>query len=281
MAGALLLSLLGVHTIARHQGWLSDRMAPEELAALLEPHLRVARPAGDGPFPAALLFSGCDGPMDNLDRWSAALVDAGYLTVVVDSHTPRNLRDYEEWRLVCLGQILPGTERSGDVLVGMALAARLPDVDAGRLTLIGMSHGGWSIMDLLTRDLQSEPPVNLRRLPTGLQEEPLDAVEAVVLVYPWCGLASRARHFRWTSEAPVLFLLARFDVIAPSYECELIAQSLQDEGRHVETMIFRNATHGFDQFHRSPLSPLRFDAEATEAAIGRAIRFMKAAAPPS
>lgn len=268
---------LGAHTIARHNGWFTERMTPAALATMLEPYYRISKPDGAGPFPAALLYSGCDGPANNLDLWSEALLDAGYVTIVVDSHTPRDLLNYEAWRLVCAGQLLPGTERSGDVLVSLAYAADLADVDPDRLTLIGMSHGGWSIMDLLTRDIHDEPPINLTRLEEEAADRALNGVEAVILVYPWCGLASRARHFAWTNNAPVLFLLARFDTIAPSFECELIARSLEEDGRHVETLIFRDATHGYDQKHRSTISPLRFDAEATSTSIERAIQFMQAA----
>lgn len=273
----MVVAALGLHTLARHQGWLTDRMSPEALTEFLEPHFRIEKPDGEGPFPAALLFSGCDGPANNLPRWSAALVAAGYVTLVVDSHTPRDLIDYEAWRLVCAGQLLPAPERAGDVLVGMAYAAALPFVDADRLTLIGMSHGGWSIMDLMTRDLPREMPVNLRRLPAGLGTDPLAHVEALVLVYPWCGLASRARHYDWVGRAPILFLLARADTIAPSAECELVARALRAEGKSVEVEIFDGVTHGYDQDHASPLSPLRFDAEATAQSIDRALAFMKAA----
>ncbi|MEO1119910.1 MAG: dienelactone hydrolase family protein [Pseudomonadota bacterium] len=100
------------------------------------------------------------------------------------------------------------------------------------------------------------------------------AVEAVVLMYPWCGLASRARFSEWRNPAPVLFILAREDTIAPAYECRLIAQAMQDDGVDVEVMVFDDVTHGFDQVDHGSLSTLAFDAEATAAAIERAVEFV-------
>ncbi|MEM8662709.1 MAG: dienelactone hydrolase family protein [Pseudomonadota bacterium] len=274
---AALVAALGLHTLARHQGWLSDRLSPQALAAFLDPHTVVKTPPGDGPFPAVLLFSGCDGVHENLDLWSDAFLAEGYASVIVDSHTPRDLLDLEAWRLVCAGQLLPGPERSGDVLATMAAVSAQPDIDGDRLTLVGMSHGGWSIMDLMTRELEGEPPVNLATLPDAYRQG-VQGVEAVVLVYPWCGLASRARHFPWQNGAPVLFLLAELDVIAPSGECEIVAGSMATEGHPVETVMYAGATHGFDQQHSSPLSVLRFDAEITRDAIARGVRFVEAAA---
>lgn len=274
---AVLLGVVGAHTAARLEGWIADRVEPSELATFLRPHTRVEKPAGAGPFPTALLFSGCDGPMDNLDRWASALVEAGWAAILVDSHTPRGYQDYELWRLVCAGQLMPGPERAGDVLVSIAEATTLDFVDADRLALVGFSHGGWSIMELLALDSKGRLPINLSRRPEALEGRGLSGVGAVVLVYPWCGLVNRARHEGWAQEAPVLFILAELDIIAPAFECELAASLLQRQGRDVETIMFDGATHGFDQEHRSAVSPLVFDPEATREAITRGIEFMNEA----
>jgi len=277
VAAGLVVAAAGVHTTGRFLGWFIDRMQPEALSALLSPHYVVSRPEGDGPFPTAILFHGCDGPKDNMARWSRELVAAGWAALVVDSHTPRGYLDLATWRLVCTGQLLPGSERAGDVLVAMADAARMPFVDADRMALIGMSHGGWSITELLALGPPERLPVNLSAMPEALQDRGLASIEAVVLVYPWCGLANRARHEGWEHDAPVLFILARLDIIAPSFECELLADTLREQGRTVETVVYDRVTHGFDQEDRSEWSVLEYDAEATAHAIDRALSFLDAA----
>jgi len=272
---AVVVLALGVHTVGRFQGWFIEPLAPRELSALLRPHYSIAKPAGNGPFPAALLYHGCDGPKDNMQRWSERLVESGWAAIVVDSHTPRGYLDLARWRLVCTGQLLPGPERAGDVLVSLTDAAKMPFVDADRIALIGMSHGGWSIMELLSLDPPEEVPVSLARSPGAPRRDPLESVDAVVLVYPWCGLANRARHEGWDHPAPALFMLVETDMVAPSFECELLAQTLAEQGRDVEVVVYEGVTHGFDQSSRSDFSLLRFDPETTEDAIDRTIRFLE------
>ena len=136
------------------------------------PYYRVLRPPGEGPFPTALLYSGCDGPQDNLERWAAMLNARGWAAIIVDSHGPRGFSDYEVWRLVCAGQLFMGSERAGDVLVSIDDARRMPFVDPDRMALVGASHGGWAIMDLLALDPPRRLPFNLSALPDGRAGRP-------------------------------------------------------------------------------------------------------------
>ncbi|MDQ0316323.1 dienelactone hydrolase family protein [Amorphus orientalis] len=272
------LAALGLNTIAHHRGWTVERLDPDALSAMLSPAYKVFRPGGDGPFPTALLFSGCDGPHDNMERWADALVADGWAAIIVDSHGPRGYDDYEAWRLVCVGQLMTGGERAGDVLVALADAREMAFVDRDRLALIGMSHGGWSIMDLLALDAENRLPLNLRSRPGDANDPPLSGVRAAVLVYPWCGPTNRAVDAGWDHPAPVLFVLADDDMIAPARDCRAVEQTLRDTGHDVEELSFSGVTHGFDQQHRTPLSNLRFDPEATTEAISTAIRFLNDAA---
>lgn len=282
----LLVAGVALNTIGTYRGWTVERVEPEALSAELSPFYAVYKPDGDGPFPTALLHSGCDGPHDNMERWANALVADGWAAVVVDSHAPRGLDDLEAWRLVCLGQILSGAERAGDVLVSLEDARKLPFVDRDRMALVGMSHGGWSIMDLLALDAGDELPLNLSRTPGAPDDPPLAGVKAVVLVYPWCGPTNRAVEAGWRHEAPVLFVLADDDMIAPAADCRAVADTLSDMGRSVEIESFAGVTHGFDQQARAVPSTLVFDEAATAATLTRATGFLNAAigrtsAPPA
>ena len=272
-------ALIG-NTVAGYLGWTAQRVSKAELSGLLSPYYEVHKPAGDGPFPTALLYSGCDGVHDNMARWADMLVHNGWAAIVVDSHTPRDYADNEWWRLICTGQLLTGAERAGDVVVTLADAREMDFVDKDRMALIGMSHGGWSIMDLLALDTTGRLPFNLRGMSSDDVGEALSGVRALVLVYPWCGLANRARQTVWQNEAPILFLLATDDIIAPSDECIEIANALEAAGHTVETRLFSGVTHGFDQSNRSVLSPLQFDPVATATALRTAANFLAKVAPP-
>ena len=58
-----------------------------------EPSIRLtgylAKPVGDGPFPAVVFMHGCAGIGDGTVVWSDRLVAWGYVVLSVDSYTPR------------------------------------------------------------------------------------------------------------------------------------------------------------------------------------------------
>jgi dienelactone hydrolase len=268
------LGALGVNTLRGPMGWSMAAHSPVALAETLAPAYRITRPEGAGPFPTALLFSGCDGPKDNVVRWGEMLNANGWAAIIVDSHGPRGFSDYEVWRLVCAGQLFMGSERAGDVLVSIADARAMRFVDPDRMVLIGSSHGGWAIMDLLALDPPRRLPTNLATLPRGSAPDPLAGVVGAILLYPYCGQANRARRDGWRRPIPTLFLLSADDAIAPSGPCLRIAERLEAHGLPVETVMFEGVTHGWDQQDRSPLSPLEFNPEATAKAMAIARDFL-------
>jgi dienelactone hydrolase len=277
---AVLAAAVGLNTLRAWLGWSAVSYAPDELAAKLRPGYAVTRPPGDGPFPTALLFSGCDGPKGNLDRLAATLAEAGWASVVVDGHGPRGLDTVEQWRLVCAGQLLTGAERAADVAVALADVRRLDFVDPDRLALIGASHGGWAVLDLLALAHAGETPPLLRTWPPGMAERGLAAVRAAVLFYPYCGPLSRAATADWTTRVPLLFLLVANDRIAPAADCLALVERLRARGAAAEVVTFEGVTHGFDQADKSPLSTLRYDAEATARALARTVAFLREPAAP-
>lgn len=284
---AFWLVVVAGNSLGRYLGWIVPPAPPERIAAALRPYYRVMAPPGEGPFPTALLYSGCDGPRDNMASWAAMLNMRGWAAIIVDSHTPRDYQDYEVWRLICAGQLMMGSERAADVLVSIYDARRMPIVDPGRIVLIGASHGGWSIMELFAFEKAWRLPFGLAALPEGGDEHPLDGVVGAILLYPYCGAANRARRSGWSIEIPTLFLLAGRDAIAPASDCLAVADRLAGAGMPIETRVFANATHGFDQQQRAPFSMLEFDPAITAEAFAVAGAFLDrvgaptAAAPPS
>ena len=270
----LWFAVVAGNSVGRYMGWMVPAESPGALAEQLRPYYRIAKPEGPGPFPTALLYSGCDGPSDAAERWSQMLVARGWAAIAVDSHGPRDFVDSDIWRLICAGQLLMGSERAGDVLVSIYDARRLPFVDPDRLALVGASHGGWAIMELLAFEKVWRLPFNLTALPDGAVEHPLQGVRGIVLVYPYCGAANRARRIGWRWPAPTLFLLAENDSIAPTNDCLEVAETLDGQGADVQTVVFPGATHGFDQQSRKPFSTLVFDPEIAAEALELAGDFL-------
>jgi dienelactone hydrolase len=273
VVGVLLLAV-GGNMVGRYTGLTVPRLAPQTVADMLRPHMVVTRPAGEGPFPTALLLSGCDGPRDNMGTWAEALAARGWASVMVDSHTPRGFTELQLWRLICAGQLLTGAERAGDIAAGLAHARTLPFVDDGRIALIGASHGGWAILEYLSMADHGQVPLTLERWPEGMAENPLDGIAAAVLFYPYCGQLSRASRRGWDSRMPVLFLLARGDTIADETDCLKVVEREAGRGLPIESHVYEGVTHGFDQQEKAPLSLLEYDPETTADALGRAGAFL-------
>lgn len=272
----VIVAVVAVNTIGRYTGVTVPSVPPKTLSALLAPHYRLTTPeAGEGPFPTVLLLSGCDGPRDNLDTWAAALAEAGWASLIVDSHTPRGFTEYELWRLVCAGQLLNGGERAGDVAVALADARAMPEVDETRLALLGASHGGWTVLEFLSMADYGQIPHTITEWPEGAA--PLDGIVASILLYPYCGGLSRASQRGWKSRIPVLFLLAERDKIANERPCLALAMREERRGQPVETHVYAGVTHGFDAQEKAPLSTLGYFPDATADALARGTRFLNAA----
>lgn len=252
--------LIAGNTLRSYAGLFTAAKSPQEVSALLSPTYDVRRPEGQGPFPTALLFSGCDGPHDNLDRWATALNAAGWAAVIVDSHGPRGFDEAQIWRLVCTGQLLGGAERAGDIAVALQDVRGMDFVDPDRLALVGASHGGWAVLDLLALVGVPDLPFNLTAWPA---DDVLAGVQAVVLFYPYCGIGSQVNRLGWAADIPALFLLVEGDTVADETACLGLIDRMQAAGRPIETLIFTDVTHGFDQEEKAPFSPLRFEPDAT------------------
>ncbi|MGF1562786.1 MAG: dienelactone hydrolase family protein [Geminicoccaceae bacterium] len=274
--GALAIGV-GLNSTRGLFGLSVSQHRPEALSELLSPAYRITRPDGDGPFATALLFSGCDGPKDNLERLAGELKQAGWASVIVDSHAPRGYGDAEAWRLICAGQLLNGAERAADVAVALNDARAMPFVDAERIGLVGASHGGWAVLDFLAQyDADTRPPI-LRAWPDSLVDQGLDGVEAVALLYPYCGPTSVVAHNGWTSPVPALFLLVEGDTVTGERDCLRLAERMRARGLVAETELYPNVTHGFDQETKAPLSTLIYAPEEAARAHARIIAFLEAA----
>ncbi|SFC62064.1 dienelactone hydrolase family protein [Tropicimonas isoalkanivorans] len=272
---AFLLGAAACSTVLYNAGLGADPVTPTALSAQLAPTYRLTTPRGEGPFPTALLFSGCDGPRDNLETWAQALAEAEWASLIVDSHSPRGLTEFERWRLVCMGQILTGEERAGDVAVALADARRMPKVDPSRLALIGASHGGWAVLEYLSSADHHDVPPTLTAWPLGAK--PLDGVAAVLALYPYCGELAQAPRRGWSSDIPVMLLLAQGDTITNEQPCLRMVRQAARNGLPVETHVYSGVTHGFDQRDKAPLSTLDYFPAAAADAISRGTDFLNKA----
>jgi dienelactone hydrolase len=261
----VLVTVLVLNTARNAMGWQPLVDTPQQRRAVLSSGWRIAQPPGPGPHRAAILLSGCDGVHDNMEWWAARLRAQGRATLILDSHGPRGIDRAQSWRAVCAGQLLTGSERAGDLATALVALSEMPGIDAHDVAILGTSHGAWTAMELMAALARPEPPPGLSAWPAP----PADIaaqVGPVILLYPYCGLLSRAGGSAWPMPARGLMLLAQNDSITSPQDCRAMAQGLHGKGAALRVLTLPGTDHGFDQQERSALSPLQFDARSRDRA---------------
>jgi dienelactone hydrolase len=243
----------------------------EELIARLAPAIRVYKPDGPGPFPAVLQIHGCAGALPLQDEYARAARDAGVLAVILDSLTPRGIGYDTAVKLVCRGYIFRGRERAGDVVAGLEILRRRPDVDKSRLAVAGWSHGAWSIMDLLALDTPREKPFNL----TDCPEDVWAGVVGLELIYPYSGFPALTRERGWKrNDIPADVLLVEGDTIASETDSVAALAKARAGGAKIDVEIWPGVTHGFEEEGLSnPI--LRYDPGRTSESHKRYAAWLK------
>ncbi|MDO5657391.1 MAG: dienelactone hydrolase family protein [Paracoccus sp. (in: a-proteobacteria)] len=255
------LLLVAANVTFRDRGLELAADPPEVRLEALRAHWRLRLPDGDGPAPLALLLSGCDGPADNLDSYADILDAMGWASLILDSHSPRGLDQLQAWRLVCVGQVLSGAERAGDVAVAVAAMAQDPRIDGGRMVILGASHGGWAGLEYLAHLGRALPPPGLSAWPEPRRDSAA-RVQGAFLLYPYCGLFNRADTQGIQRMIPLRFVLAEHDRIVENESCLALVDALRADGQEVALDVIEGVDHGFDQQRKAPGSLLVYDEGA-------------------
>lgn len=216
----------------------SPPMPADELSRRLDEHNLVLIPEGDGPFPAVLLLHACFGNLGHVDSWARTLQSMGYAAVVVNSMSARGLEGHFDNVAVCSGLVMRPADRARDISLGIEKLSRLDRVDAGRVAVIGFSHGGWTLLEYLGQpeDAHSGSVPSADRA----------AVKSAVVVYPYCGGEVEAGLERWPREVRVLMLLAGNDRTVGTSKCENVARVQSARGYAISLHVYPNAQHGYD-----------------------------------
>lgn len=256
--GALLLAA-ALNSWRNWAGVALTSDTPAERLALLARDWRMVPEDAPIEDAGAVLLSGCDGVHDNMDYWGDVLADRDYPGLIVDSHAPRDFDKLESWRLLCMGQILPGAERAGDIAVAMAQSGQ------DQVILFGASHGGWSVLEFLRQTQMDDLPPGLSEWPAPA-EELHDRIAAAIVIYPYCGVLNGASEGDWSDMPPILMILAGQDELKVTPACQKMAADLRERGAELELVLYEDAGHGFEQKERAPFSLLEFRPELRDAA---------------
>jgi dienelactone hydrolase len=238
----------------------------------LAPGIEVFNPkgAGDQPLPAVLLFHGCGGRRPHLDHYADVAAKAGVRAFVIDSFSPRGWNRAFAVTMVCTGVVMQGYERSGDVLAALYGISQRPDVDATRLVIVGESHGGWSIMDLMTQDLTKSGDAKLH----DPDPQWLAGIKGAFLIYPYINFPARSNGHGWHYKPKTMAVLAMHDHLTPFDHAKKVFGRLQRAGLDYRALEL-DATHAFDEPEFGPIGPMRYDPVATEACQNAWEAFLK------
>jgi dienelactone hydrolase len=189
-----------------------------------------ARPEGAGPFPAVVLLHGCHGVSRSTRDWGQWFRARGYVALIVDSWTPRGIRDG------CVpGPELANTERLDDAVGALRWLHARPYVDRARVGAIGWSNGGVFAMAVI-----NGPSLERARLRGA--EPPAPGFAASVAMYPG-GCYSLAHE---TVVRPLLLLIGDADDWTSPAECAQMVEAMRGRGADVTLVHYPGAVHYFD-----------------------------------
>jgi dienelactone hydrolase len=192
---------------------------------MLKGYLR--RPAGAGPFPAVVLLPGCNGTAEPLDQnWGVRLVEWGYLTLTVDSVSPRGLKN------ICGGGAR--SDMQFDAHRALDFPAGKEFVNAKRAAVLGFSYGGF---------------LSLSAIENGQVERAAEnKFAAAIAFYPPC------QFIKGPMTTPSLILIGEKDDWTPVDACRKLASGQDDLGLSrpnvpgvpLKFVVLADAYHAYD-----------------------------------
>jgi dienelactone hydrolase len=200
-------------------------------------------PPGQGPFPAVVALHGCGGLVSGgamiggrHKDWGMQLLAQGYVVLFPDSFSSRGLGSQ---CVVRDRTVRPGKERVMDAVAAKAWLQQRSDVIARRVSLLGWSNGGSSVLWTAARD----------RKPTDSRPD----FNAAIAFYPGCRLVAQSAERRdWESRLPLLILIGEADTWTPAEPCRQLVKLTLEGGRDATLVTYPNAVHEFDHPDRKP-----------------------------
>lgn len=209
-----------VSSVTRTTG--TYRLASSPAAASVRPveaSFRVFRPDGPGPHPAVVFLSGCSGfspafAPKAYERPAERLRDLGFVVVWVDYLGRRNLAN-------CATRGVTQEEAGRDAVAAASWLRSQPYVDPKRITALGWSFGGGSVLAAL-----------------GSHGADQLVFTRAIAYYPYCDGVRP-----WSNRIPVLVLRGGADDVAPQRLCE---PALVGSRADLKIVDYPGAQHAFD-----------------------------------
>jgi dienelactone hydrolase len=213
---------------------------------------------GPAPRPAVVFLPGCYGMFDApgviaavLQQWATQLNKAGDDVLIVDSNTPRGVKELCSSESFQLPLYL---RRINDAYGALEYLQSRADVRGDRIGLMGWDAGGGVVLLTIAKQGMVKPP----DLSKG-------DFRAAVALYP--ALCSDRYHVKpwadtatpiWTTDVPTLLLDGAKDIWTPAKLCKEFVAGAQARGAKIELKVYPRAYHAFDSPHLKPIKFPRY-----------------------
>ncbi len=228
------------------------------------------QPTGEGPYPAVVMLGGHGGwagggaNADHQAFWARKLVQWGYVALQVDSFFPRGPRARE------MGQVSSQMTAS-DAYAAKAWLSKLDFVNPDAIGVIGWSHGGIAVLDIIdsTCVLQREVAAD----ESSATSRKVDPFKVAVAFYPYT-------HALSAPDTPLLVLIGARDDICPARLTKMLAPDYAGKGLEMSLTIYPGAYHAFDveavgeRGLEMDGHHLQYDPQATTDALQRTRNFL-------
>lgn len=212
---------------------------------MLITHLLRPKDSGDEPRPAVVMLHGCSGLLAKSGHffgiyraWAKALLDKGYVVLVVDSATSRG------FGATCgpgEARRIMWRDRPKDAYAALLYLQAQPFVRGNRIALMGWSQGGGVVL-LSINDKSIGRPADLKT----------DFTAAVAFYPGVCDEKWQSKPFTqvephgWTAHMPLLVLMGEADVWTRLKPCAEFLDAAKARGNAIDLKTYPGAVHGFD-----------------------------------
>jgi len=226
----------------------------------LSDYYDLKKPAGTGPFPALIMVAGCSGyagPAETVyDKWQDQFVAAGFVVVKAEFLKPRALSNCAA--INPFRYLVTKKEAAGDIYQAIGDLIKTGFVDPLRISLIGWSFGGGSVLQALSGGDPSRAKIH-----------------SVVSYYPDCYQLDP-----WSGSTRTLILFGGNDTTALPSRCREVMAKMTDTAS-IKTIEYPGAMHAFDfpflgtQGITTPLGVMGYNPAAATQAWDAALAFLK------
>lgn len=226
---------------------------PEIIKANLKENMKIVKPDGSGPFPTVILFTGAGDPFwrPGYGNWMNWLKERGYASVISDSAKSRNVSG----KAMMSRKLMP-IDRAMEVFWIKDLIKDMKFADMNKIALMGMSHGGDTVIDALV--YASEDPNTYN----------LDGVKTVITFYPGCrkpifGVKLTKNYgSAWSQKnIPVSIFQGSIDKWNKIELCQGVVERQKQAGTPIKYHFYEKARHCFDEIYHKDLATAKNDKD--------------------